>query len=240
MKAAELTEALEGLQKAVYTVQDIARITGKGPAYLNVYLHRLKTRGVLEEVERGTYALNYTDPMLIASGLLFPSYLSFMSGLRFYNLTTQLPRTVLVACATSKKEIRKQTYGIQFVRLKKSRLFGYTRERMYGNKVAVVGELEKVIVDSLLLPQYCPIDETFGALVDGKPNTERLVQYALRMDSTVLLKRLGYLLERAGTDVYGRLKGRLSRRYDRLNPFLPPGKKRERRWKLMINQELEE
>jgi predicted transcriptional regulator of viral defense system len=99
-----------------------------------------------------------------------------------------------------------------------------------------VAEKEKLIVDSLFLPRYCPVDEIYNAMGDEKLSIDTLVEYGIRMDSVVTLKRLGYLLEKKGIDVYERLKLRLNRKYDLLNPLLPKKGEKNVKWRLIINE----
>jgi predicted transcriptional regulator of viral defense system len=239
MKTIELLEKLKAMEKPVFTIQDFSKILGKGQDYTRLYVHRLRQRGLIEDVERGKYAMPMTDPMEIATNMVFPSYVSFLSGLRFHNLTTQLPIMVTVACARQKKLIKKKTYSIKFVKLKSERMFGYSRMKYYDNKAVMVGEPEKVIVDCLFLPENCPVSETFDALAEGGFDMERLLKYAAGMKSSVVLKRLGYMLELRGIDVHDRLGCMLTPAYDLLNPFLPRRGERNAKWRLMINEKLE-
>ncbi len=238
MKTIDFLKVLESLEKPVFTTADVARIIGKHASYVRLYVHRLKHQERIEEVERGKYDIAETDPLCIASNIVFPSYISFLSGLEFYNATTQLPRTISVACAKPKNEIRREGYAIKFIKLKRSRLFGYGKERHHG-KTIFVGELEKIIVDSLLLPMHCPISETFSALAEGRYDIKKLIRHAIAIDSVVVLKRLGHLLEKHGVDIYGRLKGRLNKRYDALDPLLPTIGEHDKKWRLIINETFE-
>ena len=56
------------------------------------------------------------------------------------------------------------------------------------------------------------------------------------MDSIVLLKRLGYILEQKKIDIYPKVKKYLNKRYDLLNPQLPSTKEKNTKWKLNINE----
>lgn len=112
-------------------------------------------------------------------------------------------------------------------------MFGFKKERM-ENGYTSVGEIEKVIVDGLFLPRYCPISETFGAM-EGI-DTAKLIRYGKKMSSIVTLKRMGYLLSLYGIDVYDELRDRLNNRYDLLNPSLPPSGEKDRKWRLKVNE----
>lgn len=69
-------------------------------------------------------------------------------------------------------------------------------------------------------------------------NTDRLVEYALKMDIGVVIRRLGYLLElyKIGTmEHLETLLGSLTDTYARLDPLLPAEGKFLRKWRLQLN-----
>lgn len=238
MKSEELIKTLYLLKKPVFVINDIAKITNKDKAYLKIYLFRLKKRGLIQTAERGKYFLaqNY---LLAASGLVYPAYISFLSAYSYYQITQQMPRKIQIVSRRQKKELKLGEYVVEFIKFPQKRFFGYTKE-MYSGGTFFVAEKEKAIVDSLYLPEYCPLTETWYAL-DSGADVEKLVNYALRMDSIVLLKRLGYLLELQGKDIYPKLKSRLNKRYDLLSPLLRIAKKTKtsRKWRLIINEQFE-
>jgi len=237
MNLLEFIKALEKFEKPVFTVNDMARIIGADKDYARVYLHRLTAKNVIETVERNKYTLADNHPYVTASNLIFPSYISFLTALHYYGATTQIPGSIYIASPISKKSFNFKGYSVEFVKLKKERFFGYIREKFQG-KFIFVAEKEKLIVDSLFLPRYCPVDETFKALEDKELNIDTLIEYGLRMDSIVTLKRLGCLLEIKGIDVYDRLRYKLNRKYDPLNPFLSKKGDKNSKWRLIMNEVL--
>ncbi len=232
MRSGEFLEKLKELQKPVFTSRDLQALTGFNKDYLKVYLFRLKQRQLIREVEKGKYALSL-HPFIIASHLVFPSYISFLSAYFYYDLTTQIPKIVQVISSRSKTELKLEGYTVKFIKIPPSRRFGYHKEK-FMDKSIFIAEKEKAIIDSLYLPKYCPLDETFMAL-KGNLNVETLIAYALRMDSIVLLKRLGYLLELNGKDIYTTIKSKLNNRYDYLDPDQPSKGKKSEKWRLVIN-----
>lgn len=232
MKSTEFLKKLNELQQAVFTSNDVQKLTGFTKDYLKVYLFRLKQRKLIREVEKGKYALSL-HPFIIASNVVFPSYISFLSAYFYYGLTTQIPRTAQVISSHSKKELKLEDYKVQFIKIPPLRIFGYYKEK-FMDKNIFVAEKEKAIIDSLYLPRYCPLDETNLAL-QSEINVDKLIAYALRMDSIVLLKRLGYLLELHGIDIYTTIKSKLNRRYDCLDPDLKKKGQKSEKWRLVIN-----
>lgn len=238
MNILKFIKTLSEFEKPVFTVNDAARIMNTDKEYTRLYLHRLKSKGIMLAVERNKYSLTDTHPYAIASNLVFPSYISFLSAAHYYGTTTQIPGTIFIASTSSKKSLDFGGYSIKFIKLKKERFFGYSRVK-FQNRFIFMAEKEKMIIDSLLLPKYCPIDETIRALDDKDLNIDTLIEYGIRMDSMVTLKRMGFLLELKGVDVSDQLKDKLNTKYDPLNPFLPGKGEQNRKWKLIINEVFE-
>ena len=199
-----------------------------------------KKRGEIAEVERGKYAV-VDNPFSVASNIVFPSYISFVSGLAYYGFTTQISRTITVASPKQKNGISVDGYRIRFVRLAKKRFFGYLKEKSQGKSV-FVAEPEKLLLDCVLLPQYCPLTEVFEAIEmlsrEKKMDSGKIIAYCKRMGSSVVAKRIGYLMGLAGNDIYGGISEMINKKYDRLNPLLKKGKGRNKKWKLIINEDV--
>jgi len=229
----DFVERLETSRKVVFSFSDLAKILGKGEKYAKVYVNRLTKKGLLR-LERDKYTTVGANPFLVASNLVFPSYVSFISAYSYHNLTTQLPRTLYVVALRQRKGLVYDNTSIRFVRFNKDRFFGFRRETL-ENKFLFVAEVEKAIVDGLYLPRYCTVAETLFALKDAKLDVEKLLAFTERMRSLALVKRLGFLLEVAGLDVPERWRLSL-KNYTLLNPTLPQRGERNERWKLIINE----
>lgn len=237
MKAHEFLTVLKSSKSAIFTVNDAARILKKNSGYSRLYLHRLKNRKMLFEVERGKYTL-YNHPFVVASNMIFPAYVSFLAALSYHGLTTQAPRQLHVVSLRARNPLAYRGAMIRFVSFSPKRFFGYKREGL-GGSFAFVAEPEKAIVDSLFMPRYCPISESFGAIASKKISAELIASYGLRMGSGVVAKRLGYMLDAAGLGDHHTLRATQSNRMDPLNPNLPLRGERNRKWKLIINERLE-
>ncbi len=236
MRVLEFVKWLEELEKPVITINDVCRIIRKEQNYSSVFINRLLKQKYIKKIERGKYCLPDTSPFAVSSNLIFPSYLSFLSALNYYNLTTQISNTLLLVSLKQKNELLYENYKIKIIKFSRERFFGFKRVKI-GGKILYVGEIEKVIVDSLHLPKYCPITETFFALNDGKYKKNKLISYALRFKSNAVIKRLGYLLELLGKDIYSDVKDNINNKYDLLNPFTKKGEK-NKKWKLIVGEVL--
>lgn len=234
MKLTEFIEKLKASREAVFSFSDMFKILNKPKAYAKILINRLSKRE-LTRLEKNKYALRGTNPFLVASNLIFPSYISLISAYSYYGLTTQLPRIFYVITLRQRKPLSYEGNFIRFIKFKASRFFGFKRE-VLENKFFFVAEVEKAVIDSLYLPEYCNISETFFAIKNASLNLEKLIAFAKRMESKALLARLGYLLELANISV--KELEPIPKNYIPLNPTLPKRGKKDRKWKLIINEVL--
>lgn len=235
MKTMELLEILEDMQKGIFTLNDFSKILNKSKKYSSLVLHRLKKRGLISEIERGKYSKR-KSPYIIASNVLYPSYISFLSAFIYYGKSSQVIKKLSVVCLRSKKEKSYDNYLFKFIKFNKKRFFGYKREETSEGFI-FVAEIEKAIIDSLFIQKYCPLDEIFNVLKDSlnEIDKNKLVDYALKMKSKVVLKRLGYLLSLIGFDISKKVKNQISNKYELLDILSKKGKK-DKKWKLIINR----
>ncbi len=237
MKTIEMVDIMKRMHKSVFSVKDVAKILNKTSKYSSLILFRLKKRGMILEVEKGKYTLKETNPYAVFSNLTYPCYISFLTAFSYYNMITQIPKKIQIVCLKSKKKINFDGYDLKFIKMKQNRFFGYKREKVVQGFI-FIGEIEKVIIDSLFLPKYCPIDNIYEVLKEMENiNTEKLIDYALRMKKNIILKRLGYLLERLNIDIYDKVKNNINYKYDFLDIISKKGEK-NRKWRLIINREL--
>jgi predicted transcriptional regulator of viral defense system len=102
MKSSEFIETIKNSRNSVFTFSQLTRILGKSEKYAKVFINRLSKKEILR-LEKNKYALKGTNPFLVASNIVFPSYISFITAYSYYNLTTQLPRTFFVVTLKQKK-----------------------------------------------------------------------------------------------------------------------------------------
>lgn len=238
VRSERLIGVLRDSRLSVFSLGDLVRVLNKDEGYVKVLLNRLVERGLLVRVERNKYSLPGQSVFSVASLLVFPSYVSFISAYSYYGLTAQIPSTVFIVCLRQRKEVFYEGCRVRFVKFSRRRFFGYLREYVEG-KTVFIAEVEKAVLDSLLLPRYCPVSETFSALREAGLNRERLLEYAVRLGSRAVVKRLGYLLELAGLDLYPFLKSLVDKNYELLNPLKPSVGERVEKWRLIVNEVLE-
>lgn len=232
MKTIELLEELR--KRPLFTVNDIARLLRKNEAYVKVAAYRLKKRGLIRSVERGKYTV-HDDPVLFASYIATPSYISFWTALRMHNMTEQMPSDVMIAVRKSKNEIAFSGRRITFT--KTGHFWGYSKMRYMGFDI-FVAEKEKAIIDCLLA-KNTPFDEAAKAILDGEYDAEKLIGYARKTGNSSLAKRIGYLLEKCRADASG-LLDLADSNYVPLDWSAGTKGYRDARWKILVNKRLDD
>jgi len=230
MKAIETIKMLE--KCPIFTFNEFVRMTGSSQAYARTCLYRLKKKGLILQVERGKYTA-FDDPMIFSSRIVVPSYISFWTAIRFYNLTEQLPRDIMLASPKSRKALEFKGTKIRFFRT--SNIWGYGKQR-YRDFDIFVAEKEKCIIDSLVL-RNVPFDEIAKAIETGELDRNVLAEYAKKAGNKAVIKRLGYLMEAFGMDAGG-LEERIDSNYVLLDWNGPKTGKKDRKWKIIVNRRL--
>ncbi|MFQ5909889.1 MAG: type IV toxin-antitoxin system AbiEi family antitoxin domain-containing protein [Thermoplasmata archaeon] len=183
-------------REPVITARQVAAILGDR-RYSKVYLHRLVKRGLIRRLKRGFYTV-YDDPVVYATYIYHPSYISLWYAFHHHGTTTQLPR--LIEVMTSRNGAIEE---IEYIRTRD--LWGYHTLR-YGGFEVFMADLEKAVIDAVVTERL-PLDEIQAAVREC--NLKRLEEYALRTDLSTI-KKVGYVAETAGhfmEALYDRIKG---------------------------------
>jgi len=234
MKKLEILRELE--KYAVFGNKKVGELTGKGRAYTKLVIYRWKREGVIKEIERDRYTM-HDDPVLVASNLTWPSYVSCWAALRHHALTEQLPNVIHVVTTRSRKR-REITFGgarIVFIRSKPSNFFGFDKLRRDGLEI-FMAEPEKALIDSALFRQISfsevadIVKKNFKSIEVGK-----LVDYLIKIKDSALAKRFGFLLEKLGAETHRKLGKFVGRSYTKLDYAMSPDGKKSERWMVIDN-----
>jgi len=208
----------------IFTEKDVLKITKTTKKYARTLLSRLLKKGYIYRIERGKYSL-YDDPLIFASHLAKPAYLSLWTALRYHNLTQQQPQNIFVMVKSPKRKITLPNTTINFIVTK--HIWSYKTER-YRDFDIFMAEPEKAIIDCLLA--RLPIEYIIEA-IELNPAPQKLAEYAKKTKNRSLIKRLGYLLEKYKQNSYG-LKP-LDYNYIPLDYTNKKGK-RDKKWRLIL------
>jgi len=207
----------------VFSLADVAQIISNR-GYAKQFVSRMIKKGLMRRVKKGLYSM-HDDPFLVSTFLLRPSYISSFSALSFHHKIAQIPNEVF--CFTSKEPRR--YFFITKINFHHTKFFfGFEKEHYAGFEIPVATP-EKAIIDSIGVVPLHIIEDAFSEV-----DAERMQSYLFRIGKSSVVKRIGYLLEKNGHDVYSRVKKFVDRGYIQLDPVTKNGKKKERRWRLLV------
>ncbi len=222
---------------AVFDTKILNYFLNKSQGYANLFRYRLKKNFKLFKIEKNKYTF-YNDPFLIASRIIWPSYISCWSALSFHKMTEQIPQTVQVITVKNKKQIKFLYTKIQFIKIKKENFFGFEKVD-YSNFEIFISDKEKTLIDCLLLKEVSfseikyILNENIKIL-----NVNKIIRYLKIINNSSLTKRFGFLLENLGYDTYKRLKNNIDLTYTLLNYSKPNEGKKDRKWRLILNDQI--
>ncbi|HTX38259.1 MAG TPA: type IV toxin-antitoxin system AbiEi family antitoxin domain-containing protein [Bryobacteraceae bacterium] len=259
-RTAGLLAALYDRSQSTFTLADAREITGLSSQLASSLLHKAVRRGLVSRLKPGVFViippeLGTTsefagDPYLTAKSLAgsAPCFISHASAMEIHRMVTQ-PQ--LVVFASSPKRLRSlAVHGTEFrfVFIKPEHYFGTVKHWVTKQESVDISDLERTVIDGLRQPEYCGgVTEVAKGLWMRHQDMQaaKLVDYALRIGTGAVLRRLGYLLELyaiAPENELARLRDALSETYAPLDPLLPAEGTHLRRWRLQLNitpQELE-
>jgi predicted transcriptional regulator of viral defense system len=206
----------------VFSLADVSQIT-KSKTYAKFLLSSLLKKGKIKKIKRDLYTL-HEDAFLVATFIIRPSYISSISALSFYKDISQIPNEIF--CFTNKPP--KTFHFIQTIRFFHTNFFFGFEEKEYKGFKILVADKEKAIIDSIgKVPIY-----VFEEALE-KVNLEKILEYVKKIRKRSLAKRIGYLLEKQGYDVYSDLKSFIDRKFVFLDP-IAKGKKKNEKWRVII------
>ena len=182
MKEREFLELVSNMP--VFTTKQTNAIIGD-KRYTKVYLHRLMKRKLIIRLKRGFYTV-HEDPIIYASHIYYPSYISIWYAFQHYGTTTQLPRFLEVM--THRND---SIQNIEFIKIRD--LWGYHIIRYSGFEV-FIADLEKAIIDAVVTERV-PMDEIQAAIQQCE--IDKLEEYTLRTDLSTM-KKMGYISDATG------------------------------------------
>lgn len=228
-----------------FTVEEAKEVLNVKPDTFKKIIFRLEQSGRIERVKKGKYIIiplgsekgsHTLQEFVIASKLADNYAIAYWSALNRYGYTEQIPATVFVQTTDRKKQKTIKALGIEyrFVRVKKEKMFGITTEWIENEKVNIT-DREKTIIDCLDRPDLCGgIVEAAKAVKSREFAAIKIMEYAKRIGSSAVLRRLGYLC-----DIYGiktGLEPERTRNYVKLDPAMPLNKKDlNAKWRLYLN-----
>lgn len=234
MNTLQVLKRLEGYP--TFNVNTVASIIGKDTTYAKVYLNRLKNRGIVQQLQRNVYTVQ-DDPLIIASRIVWPSYISLWAALRHHNLTEQIPNKISVVTtrAKSRGSISITNTMIIFERVHPSWFFGFSKIKIKDFEI-FMAEPEKALIDAVLLKRISAT-EIYSILKENlkRVSSERIVDYVLRTQNRALAKRFGWMLSSLGCKNAKKLERMTYRTIMPLDYSRPVSGNEDKKWGVIIN-----
>jgi len=253
-----LITALYDRAQTIFTNSDVAAITGLAPGSARSLVRKAEVRGLVTRLSPGLFVLVppelgsaaefSANPYLTARAMIGGAeyYISHASAMELHRMVTQPQFTVFTS---TPKRLRARTiHGtpFRFVFVQPRHVFGVATHWITKQDAVRISDVERTLVDGLRQPEYC------GGIVDVAKglwmrrhdlNTNRAIDYALRLEVGSVVRRLGYLLELyhlAPETGLRRLRSALTATYSLLDPVMPNEGPYRARWRLRINVSPEE
>ena len=239
----ELLDILAKTNKA-FTISQAYKAWGAGAA-TKMLLSRMEKAGWIERLEHGKYMIvplgakkgkTTLHEFVIATILVRPAVIAYWSALHHHGLTEQIPRTIFVQTTARSRKSTKVILGIPYriVRVLPGKLFGMKKAWLEETEVLIT-DPEKTILDCLDRPDLCGgVVEAAKGVQSASLDPGQLADYASRIGNSGAWRRLGFLLDKYGKSSAG-LPRPSARNYLLLDPTMPPGGKKNAKWRLIIN-----
>lgn len=231
-KQAEFLSHFAAEGKSIFSTQQAHTYWGE-PAYTANILSRLVQKGWLRRLGRGVYMLLplaagreriwSESRYVIAAHLIQPAAVAYWSALYYWKMSEQIPDVVFVQSTRRKCPLEVLGMRFRFVTVKEAHFFGVI-ERTVDGKPIYVTNREKTLIDAAARPDLSGgIGQLAQALqaAHADINWARLDEYLVRWGGGVVVKRLGYLLERLALPIPDR-KTRLEQWQNMLSAGISP------------------
>ena len=193
MKALELYK----IRKLYFGYEDIARVRGISLASAKVTASRYVRQGLLMRLKKNLYVLREVwnaaskeDKFRLANLGQSPSYISLMSALEYYEITTQVQRDFFESIAVKRtKEIQVNGSVFRYSKINEALYFGFKKEKGF-----FIATPEKALLDSFYLMSYGRYSLDISALDMDKLDRQiiRRLGSKFPLKTRNMLKKYGY------------------------------------------------
>jgi predicted transcriptional regulator of viral defense system len=189
---------LKKIKKLYFGFEDISRALGISPASAKVTASRYTRQGILLRMKRNMYVLRDAwnaagreDKLLLANMGQVPSYISLMTALDYYEITTQVQRDFFESVAVKRsKEISMNGSVFRYAKLAVNLYNEFKKE-----KDLFIATPEKALLDSFYLMSYGRYSLDLSSLDKTKLDRREIERLSRQfpMKTKKMLKENGYL-----------------------------------------------
>jgi len=203
---------------------------------------------ILIPLELGKVSEYTGNPLIIGREIMnnMNYFISYASAMQIHEMITQPQLIFYITALTARRPIKMHGLEFRFIHSQKKYFFGLMDSWITKQERVTVSDLEKTIIDCLKQPEYCGglTEIAKGFWIRRQDiNVNKLIKYALRMNTGAVIRRLGFLMELyqiGNRSEQEMLHKYLTETYVRLDPLLPWEGNYLRKWRLQINVSQEE
>ncbi len=235
--------------------QEIIGILDTSPEAADHVIRSLRKKGWLERASWGKYllippehgpeALGESNVLALASLITEPYYIGYGTAATHYGMATQHRNVVWLVTPQHLRDRRVLNAEVRIVNPSSRKFFGFSAVNVLGFEVQM-SDREKTAIDCVDRPDLSGgVSEAAYVLARAcqKMDWEKAVDYLMRMESVALMRKFGWLADRAGANIPDRLRTRLldEARTRRSVAILGPKETTEevigyqREWKVTVN-----
>ncbi len=189
---------LNNISKLYFGCDDIAKALDISADSAKVTASRYAKQGILVRVKRNMYVLRdrwksagREEKFVIANLGQVPSYISLMSALDYYEITTQIQRNFFESVAIKRtKETQVDGSVFRYVKVNSALYFGFNKEKDF-----FIATPEKALVDAFYLMSYGRYALDISALSAEKLDRKKIrrISRDFPLRTQKMLEKYGYL-----------------------------------------------
>jgi predicted transcriptional regulator of viral defense system len=188
---------LNKISKDYFGHEDIARVLGITPAAAKVFAHRYVKNRILVRAKRGIYILrekwkyfSREQKFEIANLLQVPSYISLVTALDYYQITTQMQQSFIESVAIKRtKEMEINGNIFTFTRINRDFYEGFSKQNNF-----FIASPEKALLDACYLMSLGRYNCDESAIDLNKFDQDLLVREAKKFPekTQIFMEKHGY------------------------------------------------
>jgi len=189
---------LKAIKKVYFGYAQISKVLGITPESARVTANRYVGQGILLRVKRNLYvlrdrwdALTLEEVFAMANMVQVPSYISLMTALGYYEITTQVQRDFIESVAVKRtKKISVLDTAMNFTKIGQGLYFGFVKEKNF-----FIATPEKAFLDAIYLMSLARYNFDLSSVDRDKLDMAKIKAVAGKFPQKTreVLKKHGYL-----------------------------------------------
>jgi predicted transcriptional regulator of viral defense system len=192
------TRELNSINQLYFGYEDIARVLKISPASARVSASRYVRIGLLMRLKRNIYVpkerwqtTSREEQFTLANLGQTPSYISLLTALDYYEITTQVQRGIIESVAVKRtKEISLDGNVFRYTKVSRASYFGFIRQQQF-----FIATPEKALLDAIYLMSFGRYALDLSAIDDKNLNRKEIRRMSRNYppQTRKMLEKNGYL-----------------------------------------------